>query len=122
MATLRSFENWSSNWFAPETVINWEVKGNPKRSHGKSYERFENYFGASTVGEYISAGGTKGDLRHDWAHQFLTLGFESDLPVVGRLAEDPDLVIEKALKSRKKLAKAEIEVAIESQSEEEILS
>lgn len=73
MAELRNTKEWNSQNGAETTNVEWKVKGNPKRSHGQSYKRFEAYFGATTVKEYLEAGGTKGDLRYDWQHGFLDL-------------------------------------------------
>lgn len=70
---LRSTKDFNPDWTKRETKIDWLVEGNPKMRHGKSYARFERYFGADTVGDYYDNSGSKGDLRHDWAHQFLDL-------------------------------------------------
>lgn len=102
MATeTREMSGWTSSWYVNETPIQWEVKGNPKRSHGKSYSRFEKYFGAETVGAYLENGGTKGDLKYDWQHGFLSLG--SDAPA--QIASVPDNEPLVALESPKAPAK-----------------
>lgn len=74
MATkTRDMNEWDSSFAAPAAKISWLVDGNPKRPHGKAHERFENYFGTDSVQGYLDAGGTKGDLRYDWQHQFLDI-------------------------------------------------
>jgi hypothetical protein len=71
---LRNDSEWKNEFTANgDTEILWLVVTNPKRSYGKSYARFEQYFGSSTVSEYLANGGTKGDLKHDWKHRFLSL-------------------------------------------------
>lgn len=103
MATqTREMSGWNSSWFADETPIQWEVKGNPKRAHGKSYARFEQYFGASTVKEYIENGGTRGDLKYDWQHAFLTLESDTDAAEIVAQSDDPADIIENALNEHKK--------------------
>lgn len=95
MATeTRDMAGWTSSWYANETPIQWEVKGNPKRSHGKSYVRFENYFGCETVGAYLEKGGTKGDLKYDWQHGFLSLGDGEPVKIASELAESTPRVLE----------------------------
>ena len=110
MAEKRS-EGWTSSWYADETPIVWEVPGNPKRPHGKSYARFQSYFGAQTVGEYFKSGGTKGDLKYDWTNAFLSLGFPEN---------DPDEIIEKALveMSKTSRSKKKVEVPVITDSSE----
>ena len=43
---------------------------NPKKN--MSADRYERYKSAKTVGEFLDAGGTSGDLRHDWARGYVT--------------------------------------------------
>jgi hypothetical protein len=78
MATkeTRDIAGFDPMWTDGSTKIHWLVDGNPKRPHGKSYGRFEAYFGSETVQEYLDKGGTKADLRYDWTKLFLDL--ESD--------------------------------------------
>lgn len=48
-----------------EAKISWLISKNP-RSMGKlTHARFEKYFGASSVAEFMAQGGTKGDLLWD---------------------------------------------------------
>lgn len=114
----REMAGWQTSWFADTTPINWEVKGNPKRTHGKSYARFELYFGAETVKQYLEKGGTKGDLKYDWQHMFLSLGDGTESPVSA--AQDPLDVIENAMEERKKEHGTKRGKTIES--EEDLLS
>lgn len=66
--------------FPPTAEIEWLVEGNPKREGSKSHERFGEYYGAGTVGEYIEKGGTYGDLKYDAEHGYLTVeGFAAKL-------------------------------------------
>ncbi len=55
------------------TAIEWLVEKNPKRPSGKAHARFEKYMKATTVGDYLSAGGTKADLRYDADKGYLRL-------------------------------------------------
>ena len=43
------------------------LQSNPKRSGTKSYERYEKYKQATTIGEFLNLGGTRGDLLNDSA-------------------------------------------------------
>lgn len=43
------------------------TKENPKREGSASYERFEHYRKAKTVQDFLDAGGTRADLKHDEA-------------------------------------------------------
>ncbi len=66
--------------FPPTAEITWLVEGNPKREGSKSRDRYEAYRSATTVEEYIAAGGTFGDLKYDAEHGFLSVeGFEAKL-------------------------------------------
>ena len=46
---------------------------NPKRPDSKSYLRYEQYKAATTTGEFLDLGGTRGDLNYDYAKGFITL-------------------------------------------------
>ena len=50
---------------------------NPKKRGTASWDRYERYKSAKTVGEFLDAGGTSGDLRHDWARGYVTQGAPS---------------------------------------------
>lgn len=60
--------------FPPEAGVTFLTESNPKRVGSKSFDRFAAYMGAGTVGEYIAAGGTYGDLKYDAEHGFITVG------------------------------------------------
>lgn len=46
---------------------------NPKRVGSKSHERFEHYSASVTVGDFITLGGTYGDLAWDSARGYITI-------------------------------------------------
>ena len=46
---------------------------NPKSPGTRSYDRFNRYRKATTVGEYLDAGGFRADLRWDRAHGYVIL-------------------------------------------------
>jgi hypothetical protein len=73
MKELRPKEDWNGAYNRGETKIQWDVDANPKRAGFKAHARFEQYFGAETVDDYLKRGGTKGDLRYDWENKFLSL-------------------------------------------------
>ena len=50
---------------------------NPKKRGTASWDRYERYKTARTVGEFLDRGGTPGDLRHDWARGYVTQGAPS---------------------------------------------
>lgn len=50
------------------------VKENPKREGTDSYERFEAYFKAKTVGDAYAAGITTADLHWDSNHEYIKIG------------------------------------------------
>jgi hypothetical protein len=58
----------------PKQKIKVLVKQNPKREGTKSYERFGLYFTCKTVGEFLEAGGTRGDLLNDEAKGYIAEG------------------------------------------------
>lgn len=60
----------------PKSQVNMKGKitqivANPKRAGSKSAQRFDLYKNGMTVGEFIEAGGTIGDVRWDTAHEFI---------------------------------------------------
>ncbi len=78
----------SSPNFPPDSEVTFLSTENPKRVGSKSYDRWNAYAGATTVGEYIAAGGTYGDLKYDAEHGFVKVaGF--DAKVVERKARQP---------------------------------
>lgn len=109
MIKLRNVEEWDTNFGAPAAKITWLVDGNPKRPHGKAHERFENYFGTATVEEYLNAGGTKGDLRYDWQHEFLDVELPPRVETSVAAAETPTVAEEprQPRTKREKLANAQ---------------
>ena len=54
-----------------DTVITMLVESNPKRPWGAAYKRFDLYREGMTVGEFLSLGGTRGDLWYDQDHDFI---------------------------------------------------
>lgn len=52
-------------------VITLLVDGNPKRPWGAAYWRFDLYRTGMTVGAFLAAGGTRGDLWYDQDHGFI---------------------------------------------------
>ena len=56
---------------ARHQVITVLVDGNPKRPWGAAYRRFDLYWTGMTVGEFLAAGGTRGDLWYDQDHDFI---------------------------------------------------
>jgi hypothetical protein len=93
---LRSKDEWNGAFNRGETKIEWEVKGNPKRSGFKAHARFEQYFGAETVAQYLEKGGTKGDLRYDWENKFLSLQVPPEAPEVAESASAKAEIAESA--------------------------
>lgn len=74
--------------FPPESEVTLLTKNNPKREGSKSFDRYENYAVAGTVGEYIAAGGTYADLKYDAEHGFVSVeGF--DAVIVKRKVREP---------------------------------
>lgn len=56
-----------------ESKITWLVKENPKRAGSASFERFEAYKGSKTVEAFLEAGGTRADLAHDTAKEYIAV-------------------------------------------------
>ena len=54
-----------------DQVIVLLVQGNPKRPWGAAYKRFDLYREGMTIGEFLEAGGTRGDLWYDQDHGFI---------------------------------------------------
>jgi hypothetical protein len=54
-----------------QAQLEWLAQGNPKHIGSRAWERFEKSFGAPTVAEYKSRGGTAADLRWDVDHGFV---------------------------------------------------
>jgi len=69
----------------PEAKITWLVSKNPRSAGKGTFARFERYFGSNTVAEFLSAGGSKGDLLWDIRAGYLavegvTVGPAGDKP------------------------------------------
>ena len=106
MKELRAKEEWNTAFNRGESKIVWEVQGNPKRSGFKAHARFEQYFGAETVAEYLDKGGTKGDLRYDWENKFLMIEAPQDVPPVAEAeATKSEKQVEPAKKTSRKASK-----------------
>lgn len=74
--------------FPADAAVEFLVEANPKREGSKSHARWEDYAGTTTVGDYIAAGGTYGDLKYDAEHGFIKVeGFEAKL--VERKVREP---------------------------------
>lgn len=54
-----------------DSKIKWKVTENPKKPESLAWGRFEKYYGAKTVQDYIDHGGVKPDLKYDWERGFL---------------------------------------------------
>lgn len=50
------------------------VKPNPKRAGTPSADRYALYVVGATIGDYIAAGGRRGDVAWDLQREFITLG------------------------------------------------
>lgn len=51
--------------------IEWLVKHNPKRRTSAAGKRWEAYYGAATVGEFLEKGGRMSDIKYNVAHHFM---------------------------------------------------
>lgn len=59
--------------YADDMVITVIVAANPKRPGKKNWDRFQLYYTHKTVGEFIAAGGHRGDLKWDVERKFITV-------------------------------------------------
>jgi len=50
------------------------AKENPKRAGSASFDRFALYSKNATVGDFLAAGGTSGDLHWDSEHEYISIG------------------------------------------------
>ena len=78
-------ENTKTETAAAELLINGvkvtettkiAYRENPKRPNSRSWERYEAYQKAKTIGEYLKLNDSKfakADLRHDLGKEFLTI-------------------------------------------------
>ena len=58
--------------YPPDAKVTFLVEGNPKR--GASQARFEGYRKATTVAEYLAAGGVYADIAWDVGHGLIKVG------------------------------------------------
>src|SRR5262245_34448565 len=63
----------TSKAFPKDAAVTLLVDKNPKRPNSKSHTRFEAYSKSKTVGEFITNGGTYGDLAWDSARGFVSI-------------------------------------------------
>ena len=63
----------TSKNFNKDATITLLVDKNPKREGSKTHVRFENYRSSATVGDFITLGGTYGDLSWDSARGFVSI-------------------------------------------------
>ena len=57
-----------------DTKIKVLAKENPKRAGSASFDRFALYSKNATVGDFLAAGGTSGDLHWDSEHEYISIG------------------------------------------------
>jgi hypothetical protein len=60
--------------YPKEASLKLLVTENPKKAGSKSFERFQHYFTSKTVGEFLSKGGTYGDIAYDIARKRIQVG------------------------------------------------
>lgn len=108
--------------FPLEAAVQFLTDGNPKRVGSKSFDRFAAYMGAGTVGEYIAAGGTYGDLKYDAEHGHISVeGFDAvvkERKERAPKAAEPTPKAEKAAPIKRKVKAAPVAVEAEEESEE----
>jgi hypothetical protein len=110
--------------FPLEAKVKFLTESNPKRAGSKSFDRFAAYMGTVTVGEYIAAGGTYGDLKYDAEHGHISVeGFDAVVkerkeraPKAEKAAPAPKA--EKAAPIKRKAKAAPVAVEAEEESEE----
>jgi len=59
--------------FTPESEVTWHITSNPRSASKATHARFAAYFGAPTVGAYLAAGGSRGDLLWDLRSGYLSI-------------------------------------------------
>jgi hypothetical protein len=59
--------------YTPESAITWNISKNPRSAGKATFDRFAAYFNTPTVGAYMAAGGTKGDLLWDLRSGYLSI-------------------------------------------------
>ena len=65
-------------------------EANPKRPHSRSYELYEKYKAAKTVGEAIALGATRGHIKYDISKGFATLDVAMIIICIGNGENDDD--------------------------------
>lgn len=80
----------------PEAAITWLITENPRSPSKATFGRFAKYFGSDTVGAYLAAGGTKGDLLWDLRAGYLTVAGMSTGPAGDKPPRAPRAKKEKA--------------------------
>lgn len=66
-------EKASRSRTAKNTIVHLKSDKNPKRDGSSAHKRFALYRDGMTVGEFLEAGGTMGDINFDSAKGFITL-------------------------------------------------
>lgn len=79
-----------------EAAITWLVTENPRSPSKVTFQRFAKYFGSATVGDYLAAGGTKGDLLWDIRAGYLTVAGVTTGPAGDKPPRAPRAKKEKA--------------------------
>ena len=69
----------NSGWVHEDTKIGFNQRYNPKRRGDPPWQRFQQYMGAKTVGEYLQRGGLEADLKHDHRVGFISIEGEPDV-------------------------------------------
>lgn len=60
--------------YPEDTKVTVLVEENPKKAGSASRERFEHYFKAKTVGDFLAAGGTYADVAYDVGRAHIKVG------------------------------------------------
>lgn len=60
--------------YPEDAAVKVLVEENPKKNGSASRERFEHYFKAKTVGDFLAAGGTYADVAYDVGRQHIQVG------------------------------------------------
>jgi hypothetical protein len=59
--------------YTPESELTWHITHNPRSANKATHQRFSAYFGSPTVGKFLAAGGTKGDLLWDLRSGYVSI-------------------------------------------------
>jgi hypothetical protein len=60
--------------YPEDKKITLKVKENPKKEGSKARARFDHYASSTTVGDYLSKGGTYQDIAYDVGRGFIAVG------------------------------------------------